>query len=111
MPYYKDLTTNALHYIDSTQFIDRLPPGSVAVSSSEALASVVTRRQGRLALAQAGLLTTLETWVGTQPISTQVWYQDTSSFNRNNALIAQAATALGWTTAQLDSLFTLAGTL
>lgn len=76
-----------------------------------AIPQTVSRRQGRLALAQSGLLSALEAWIATQPQITQVWYQDTSSFDRNNPLIAQAATALNWTPEQLDVLFTLAGTL
>ena len=71
----------------------------------------VSRRQGRLALAQAGLLTALEAWIAAQPVTLQIWYQDTSAFERGNAYVLQAATALNWSRTQVDGLFVLAGGL
>ncbi len=73
--------------------------------------SSVSRRQGRLALSQAGLLAALEAWIAAQPVVTQIWYQDTSTFDAANPIVMQAATALGWNAAQLSALFTLAATL
>lgn len=84
---------------------------SIIVDSLALIPKSVSRRQARLALSQSGLLDTLEAWIETQPQATRIWYQDASSFDRNNQLISQAATALGWTDAQLDGLFALAGGL
>jgi hypothetical protein len=77
----------------------------------DAPAIPVTPRQIRLALTAIGLRQQVEDWVQAQDIIVKDNWDYASSFERNNALIVRAATALGKTPADLDALFALAATL
>ena len=74
-------------------------------------ASVITPRQARLALLDAGLLDAVEAYVATQPRAVQLEWEYASEIRRDNALLSTAATALGMTSEQLQALFTQAATL
>lgn len=74
-------------------------------------AMLCTPRQARLALAQSSLLTAVEAWIATAPQATQIEWEFAQEIRRDWPPIADAATALGLTEAQLDDLFTLAATL
>ncbi len=75
----------------------------------------VSMRQARLALLQGGLLTTVNgaiaAMTGIQGQTTQIEWEFASTVDRKSPLLAQLSTSLGWTSAQLDTLFTLASTL
>lgn len=72
---------------------------------------ICTPRQARLALAQANLLTAVEAWIETAPESVRIEWEYANEIRRDWPPIADAATALGLTEAQLDELFALAKTL
>ena len=75
----------------------------------------VYRTQAKKALALAGLLTTVETLIegmaGQEGTFARIDWNDSLTFNRDNALINTMGTALGLTTEQLDQLFITAATL
>lgn len=70
-----------------------------------------TPRQARLALARSDLLTAVQAWIATAPQATQIEWEFAQEIHRDWPPIAEAATALGLTEAQLDDLFALAATL
>jgi hypothetical protein len=74
-------------------------------------AMLCTPRQARLALAQSGLLSAVEAWIATASQATQIEWEFAQEIRRDWPPIAEAATALGLTEAQLDGLFELAATL
>ena len=78
---------------------------------SRRAAMVCTPRQASLALLQAGLLDTVETWIATQSRLVQIDWDRATEIRRDWPLIANAATALGLTDTQIDDLFELAQTL
>lgn len=74
-----------------------------------------TRRQGRLALLQAGYLTTVEQAVASiadpaQRLAAQIEYE-ADTWERDNAFLQGMWAQLGGTPEQLDDLFALAVTL
>ena len=76
---------------------------------------VVSMRQARLALLQAGLLTQVNTAIGNMTgiagDQSRVVWEFSNTVERDNPLIAQLGIALNLTSNQLDDLFTLANTL
>jgi hypothetical protein len=72
---------------------------------------VVSALQIRLALSQRGLRAAVEAYVSTADQDTKDSWQFATSFERDNSMIATAATALGKTPADVDALFELAKTL
>ena len=71
-------------------------------------ATTVTRMQALVALSRAGILTSVQTWVASQSVETQLVWNNAPNFSRNSTLLNQAATALGLTPAQIDALFVTA---
>ncbi|SDP47039.1 hypothetical protein SAMN05428967_2263 [Phyllobacterium sp. YR620] len=71
----------------------------------------VTRRQFRLQLIDAGLLSTVEGWIATQDERTQAAYADSGTFLRSDEMLQTGFAALGFTTEQIDSFFTEAAGL
>lgn len=69
----------------------------------------VTRRQGRLALHQAGKLQSVEAAIGGD-IEAQIEYE-ADTWERDNAFLQSMWAQLGGTESELDDLFTLAATL
>jgi len=70
----------------------------------------VTAAQFRLALLDAGLLDSVETFVATAPRDIQLNWEYRLEFERSHPLVAATAYALGKTDAELDQLFMLAAT-
>lgn len=70
----------------------------------------VTRRQGRLALLQAGKLEAVEQAVSEAGLAAQINYE-AETWDRDNALLVQLWTDLGGTETELDELFILAAGL
>lgn len=70
----------------------------------------VTRRQGRLALLQAGKLEAVEQAVSEAGLAAQINYE-ADTWDRDNALLVQLWTELGGTETELDELFILAAGL
>ena len=77
---------------------------------------VVSMRQARLALLQAGLLSQVEATIAAiedagQRQAVQIEWEYAAEVNREHPWVQSLATALGLTEGQLDDLFTLAATL
>lgn len=76
---------------------------------------VVTMRQARLALLQAGLLAQVNTAVAAMPgaagDTARIEWEFSSTVERNRPLVQSLIGALGLTESQLDDLFRLAATL
>lgn len=77
--------------------------------------TVVTMRQARLALFNAGLLPTvnvaIESMPGTAGEAARIEWEYAATVDRNSPLVAGLIAALSLTTEQLDSLFTQAASL
>ncbi|SFJ55260.1 hypothetical protein SAMN04515648_4569 [Phyllobacterium sp. CL33Tsu] len=71
----------------------------------------VSRRQFRLQLIDAGLLSTVEGWIATQDERTQAAYADSGTFLRSDEMLQQGFAALGFTAEQVDVFFTEAAEL
>ena len=52
-----------------------------------------------------GLRQQVEDWVATQPVDIKDWWEFSSSCERNNQILIDAATHFGFTSEQLDKLF------
>lgn len=76
-----------------------------------AVPEVVTMRQARLALLQAGLLAQVNTAIASADDATKITWEFSSEVQRNNPLVSTLAAALNLSDAQLNNLFTLAATL
>jgi hypothetical protein len=71
----------------------------------EQVPSQVTRFQAEQALANAGLLSSVQTYIAGQPAETQLAWATVDVFMRDSPMIMAAGIALGMTSAQLDALF------
>ncbi len=65
----------------------------------------ITPRQIRLQLNALGLRQQVEDWVATQPVGIKDWWEFSSSCERNNQILIDAATHFDFTSEQLDKLF------
>jgi hypothetical protein len=83
----------------------------VAPPAPPVILAPVTPRQIRMALTRAGLRTTVEAAVAAGDQDLKDWYEYSNEFNRDNPLVAQMATAIGQTPAQIDALWELAAGL
>lgn len=87
----------------------------VSEAEARALIPPVTRRQARLALLEAGLLSGVETALAALPSpqkeAAQIEWADAAVFERDHTLIASMTQALGLTEAQVDDLFRAAASL
>lgn len=72
---------------------------------------VVTPRQARLALFQAGLLPSVEASVEQAGGETKITWEYATEVNRDDPLIQSIGQSLGLTEQQIDDLFTQAATL
>ena len=84
--------------------------GDVAeyVPPEPAIPDRVTARQFKLALLQAGLLTSVEGWIATQSQAVLVAYANSGTFVRTEPMMAAGFAALGFTPEQIDAFFTAA---
>ena len=71
----------------------------------------VSPRQIRQALTRAGLRASVEAAVAAGDQDTKDWYEFATQFERSSPIVAALGVALSVTSAQLDDLWTLAGTL
>ncbi|MFK5596846.1 hypothetical protein ACFZ8E_07555 [Methylobacterium sp. HMF5984] len=70
----------------------------------------VSRRQMMLALNAQGKLVSVNAIVASADIVTQLSWSGATAFDRTDALVTVMAKTNGWTDADLDDLFLLAGT-
>ena len=73
--------------------------------------TVVSMRQARLALLQAGLLATVDAAVAAGGDADKITWEYATEVDRNSPLVTNMALALNLTEQDLDNLFTLAATL
>lgn len=73
--------------------------------------SVVTMRQARLALLQAGLLTQVESAIQQAGIAAQIEWEYATELHRTHSLTQSLSVALGISSEQLDALFMQAAAL
>lgn len=77
----------------------------------EIIPSVVSMRQARLVLLQAGLLATVDAAISAGGQADQITWEYATEVDRNSALVSNMAAALNLSSQQLDDLFTLAASL
>lgn len=92
-------------------FPDAQPPALPEyVPAVVAVPEVVTMRQARLALLGAGLLAQVNTAVANMPgaegDAARIEWEYAQEVRRDSPLVAALSAASGWTSAQLDDLFT-----
>lgn len=68
----------------------------------------VTARQFKLQLLQAGLMASVEGWIGSQSQAVQIAYNNSGTFVRTEPMMAAGFAALGFTPEQVDAFFTAA---
>ena len=71
----------------------------------------VTRRQAKLAMLGAGILSQVEAAVSQADAASQIEWAEAQAFERNHPLIASLASQLGLPEEQVDDLFRKAATL
>lgn len=82
-------------------------------STAPVVPASVSRFQARAALAQAGLLSTVDTYMSGLPADNiqRLAWQDATEFYRSSATVAAMASMLGLTDEQVDDLFVTAATI
>ncbi|MEN6540828.1 MAG: hypothetical protein ABFC67_14570 [Mizugakiibacter sp.] len=125
MRFFKDISNNISAYpADGSQDhfistdlveISESEAMSIAATSNVAVPSVVSMRQARRALYDAGMLSNVEAAIagmsGVDGDKARIDWATATTVERGNALVASLAAALGLTGAQLDALFTQAAAL
>ena len=112
-----DLGTAAAHSAEAVTFpVVDWSAEAIAEHEAQALATqreqmVCSPAQGRLALLNAGLLDSVESWVATQSRAVQIEYASRTEWRRTWPLVISAGTTLGLTDTDLDNLFAAAGAL
>lgn len=76
----------------------------------------VTRRQLKLALHQLDMLTGVEAFLSSMPeenakAEAYIWWNDSQTFERTHTVLISLSSAMGMTSAEVDSVFTYAGNL
>jgi len=69
----------------------------------------VTKRQARLALLEAGLLSAVDSFVGAQSQEVQIYWNDSQEIYRRHPLILSLSAELNLSESQVDDLFISAG--
>lgn len=124
MPYYKD-AQNGIHFLEDARFANLLPAGAREITGAEVSGllqaspppppRVVTMRQARLALLQAGLLGTVSAALtaaeGAAGEAARIEWEYAATVDRDSPLVVGFTAALGLAPDQLDSLFTVAAGL
>ena len=95
--------------IDYQQYLQWLSEGNepqLPATPPAVIPSVVTMRQARLALLQAGLLSLVESAIASmESPAAQIEWDYSQEVNREQPLVKQLAEALNLTSDQLDNLF------
>lgn len=71
----------------------------------------VTARQFKLQLVAAGLIDQVDGWIATQDRATQVAYEYSGTFVRNESMMQEGFAAMGFTSEQVDAFFLAASKL
>jgi hypothetical protein len=86
-----------------------LPEHAEAVYQ-ESVPREITMRQAVLALYEAGMLSTVKSWVASVGGELEIYWDTSPVFRRNHAFVEAARVELGLTHLQMDGLFILAAT-
>ena len=119
--YYKDIK-NELHFLESDDFKHLLPVDCVAITDEEAQAiqaeneanqpvfiPTITMRQARMMLLNEGLLDEVNLAITTP--EQKIWWDYSTTVERNHPLVDAVLTALGKTETEIDDMFIAAATL
>ena len=79
--------------------------GNVIAPYKSPVPGRVSRRQFRLQLEASQLLDKAEAWIASQDRATQIAYEDSDSFNRNEPKLQEAFAAVGYSPADVDAFF------
>lgn len=88
--------------------LDDYLPAHEAVINKVDIPVFVTRRQARLALLDASLLSTINAFISEQPEAVQIFWNDSTEIYRQHPLVLSIGAELNLTAQQLDDLFILA---
>lgn len=77
----------------------------------EVIPARVTSRQFKMQLHIAGLLASVEAWIGQQEKLVQIAYANSGTFVRTEPMMQAGFSALGFTEEQIDAFFTAASEL
>lgn len=127
MPHFKD-KAGGLHFLDNIADAPALlPAGYVEITDAEADAiraanrvstdgpigppAVVSPRQIRQALTRANLRVMVEAAIAAGDQDVKDWWEFATQFERIHPMVVTMGEALGQTDAQMDALWTLAGSL
>ena len=102
-----DLPDLKKHLFDPTTGGKRLMTDAEVAAIVTRPTLVMSKLQAKLALKAAGKLAAVKAYVASLPNdhNAAIAWQDAQSFKRESGLLISAATALGFTDAQLDELF------
>jgi hypothetical protein len=113
--YYKD-TNNTLHFLESAEFEYLLPADCTPITDEEAQAiqaeieanqpviiPTITMRQARMMLLNEGLLDEVNLAITTD--EQKIWWDYSTTVERNHPLVDAVLTALGKTSAEIDTMF------
>jgi hypothetical protein len=106
--------TNLGHWEERWEVLPRSQEQVDSILESRRLATIptsVTPRQIRQALTRAGLRASLETTISQSDQDTKDWYEFATEFRRDSPVVAAMGVVLGVSTADLDNLWILAGSL
>jgi len=84
-------------------------PEHAAFMRSQLVPAKITKRQARLALLEAGLLSTVDSFVATQSAEVQIYWNDSQEIYRRHPLILSLSAELNLSESQVDDLFISAG--
>lgn len=84
---------------------------SAAVTEPTPVPPSITAAQARIALSRAGLLDKAQAAVNAAGGDSLIYWEYAPYWDRSNATVTALATAIGLTSAQIDSLFIQAGAL
>nr|WP_250809345.1 hypothetical protein [Neorhizobium tomejilense] len=82
-----------------------------AIEPVEVVPDSVTARQFKLQLLAAGLLDQVDAWIASQDRATQVAYEYSGTFVRNEPMMQAGFTAMGFTPQQVEAFFIAASKL
>lgn len=89
----------------------RLEIGAAPAVDRNIVPRVVSRRQALLALLAAGKLDQVEQHIQSSPRAVQIAWEAAGTFERDNPLIIELASQIGFTSTQVDELFQQASLL
>lgn len=100
------------YWVDGVPYViqkigEEVPEGASLIPP-EAIPSVVSMRQARLALLQAGLLASVNTTVASGSEADKIAWEYATEVRRDDVLVQNLSVSLGLTSDQLDTLFTTA---